>query len=209
MNEFKNHELEVLQWSDELLHVKFFKRYPNGRKEIRSEGYMKFILTGGTLVVLGDYGSAIYQWSGKLDISFFESISLPYFKSKCVASEVGIDFVMWDEDECKKNITNFLLKQAGSKYEDKVEDWIDLSESEKLDIVDNYLSKFNTSLSLILCNCSTKREFVSYLDDNCGLFNSDYCGEHGEVTHVRCVLHWKAIQLVANKIKELEKIFKK
>lgn len=46
-------------------------------------------MTGGLLIVTGDLGDAIYQWSDRISVTFLAGCNLDYFASKCLASEHG------------------------------------------------------------------------------------------------------------------------
>ena len=68
-----------------------------------------YMMRGGMLLVYGDMGEAVYQWSGQIDLEFLASCSLDYFTSKCQASEQGRGGQEWDEDMCHKNFIEHMV----------------------------------------------------------------------------------------------------
>lgn len=58
--------------------------------------WARFIINAGWLIVLGDTGEAIYQWSEPLTWDFLEGLNFSYFHSKCVASDKGRVPYDWD-----------------------------------------------------------------------------------------------------------------
>lgn len=49
----------------------------------------RWIITGSTLIILGDCYEAIYSWSGRISLKFLADCNLEYFSSKCQASYEG------------------------------------------------------------------------------------------------------------------------
>lgn len=59
------------------------------RKSGTSINAIRYELAGGLLIVTGDLGDAVYQWSERISVPFVAGCNLDYFASKCLASEHG------------------------------------------------------------------------------------------------------------------------
>jgi len=59
----------------------------------------RFIIHRRWLIVVGDIGEAVYEWSEDLSLDFLASLDFAYFLSKCQASPAGKNFVQWDSDK--------------------------------------------------------------------------------------------------------------
>lgn len=65
--------------------------------------YIRYDIVGPrTLVVTGDLGCAVYQWSSEIGFAWLGGLSLDYFVGKCQASEEGRDFKTWDNEAAKE-----------------------------------------------------------------------------------------------------------
>ncbi len=62
------------------------------------------LVHGGTLVVLGDLGDAIYNWYSSIDLEWISGLDLGYFAGKCQASEYGRVPTEWDKDQAEKEL---------------------------------------------------------------------------------------------------------
>jgi hypothetical protein len=67
-----------------------------------------YMLRGGLLLVYGDMGDAVYQWSSWIDLDFLAKCDLDYFASKCQASETGRGGEEWDNDQARKSFMEVL-----------------------------------------------------------------------------------------------------
>ncbi len=56
----------------------------------------RYILHRRWLIVVGDIGEAVFEWSQDLTPDFLLSINFDYFMGKCQASPSGKDFQQWD-----------------------------------------------------------------------------------------------------------------
>lgn len=65
-----------------------------------------YLLYGGSLVVLGDLGDAIYKWYSSINLEWITTCNLGYFSGKCEASEKGRsgNNYDWDEDLAEKEL---------------------------------------------------------------------------------------------------------
>lgn len=80
-----------------------------GRKG--SSGYCLYYMTiGGSLIVRGDLGDAIYRVYDKQSFKFWANCGVSYFKEKCDASEGGRGYKWneWDETECVEQIDTYV-----------------------------------------------------------------------------------------------------
>src|SRR4051812_46241542 len=48
-----------------------------------------YVILRHSLIVYGDIGEAVYQWSGNIGLEFLSNLNIDYFASKCEASEYG------------------------------------------------------------------------------------------------------------------------
>src|SRR5437879_2398129 len=109
-NVFETHEVEEII-SDEKTHhfvVRFRKRSLDNPTYFDTDGSMKLIIDNGTLIVIGDYGDAVYQWNERLTWKWLANMDINYFKGKCQASENGRNYVEWDSDRAEKFIKEHL-----------------------------------------------------------------------------------------------------
>lgn len=76
---------------------------------------VRFIMHRRWLVVVGDIGEAVYEWSEDISPEFLRGLDFDYFRSKCRASESGQDFNLFDAGEGKAAL---LTEVACSAKED-------------------------------------------------------------------------------------------
>ncbi|MDB6027530.1 MAG: hypothetical protein JWM68_3753 [Verrucomicrobiales bacterium] len=70
----------------------------------------RFIIHAGWLIVVGDIGEAVYQWSGKLTLEFLAGIDFGYFYGKCQASEKGKSYDSFDSRIAHANLQEWLTE---------------------------------------------------------------------------------------------------
>lgn len=87
------------------------------QKPKNSAYWIEYILRRNYLIVIGDVGEAIYQWSQHLTWDFLKTLDLDYFVGKCQASEVGRPFTHWEPDVAKAWAKDF-TDHANVSYED-------------------------------------------------------------------------------------------
>lgn len=71
-----------------------------------------YTIIGQNLVVTGDLGSAVYKWSQILTWEFLLGCDLHYMLEKCEASEVGRQFVCFQQNVAQQHV-NDALRDAG------------------------------------------------------------------------------------------------
>ena len=79
---------------------------------------MEFMLHNNSLIILGDFGEAIYQWSQKIDFEFLADCELDYFHSKCISvpricSEPNFEY--WDHEKALKTLESMDITTSGNK----------------------------------------------------------------------------------------------
>lgn len=75
------------------------------RRPSTSTYAIQYILKGGSVIVVGDVGDAIYRFGCKVDCEFLLQCDWHYFVHKCVASETGRLYVQKVEG-IKRPVTN-------------------------------------------------------------------------------------------------------
>lgn len=94
MDNFKNHKIAKHTKADGFEYVLFREMADDKDTDPIGIGYMEFILYRSQLVVMGDYGYAIYRFSlPPITFKGLATLNIDYFKSKCEASEVGRTFL--------------------------------------------------------------------------------------------------------------------
>lgn len=187
---FENHEV--------LLHESFSAKDTHGTthtlehlvyKEPGTGFYrMEYIMKGGTLFVSGDCGDAVYWWSERQSLEWVSKCDIGYFKSKCRASEVGYDFVEWDEKHAIRRVEEE-LEQLDEERQRRFKKWGGLKHL-------GYRAEWADWLDQVARGVDegTKGEYFfgpDYLTD--GEVNIGY------VTHVRCEIHLAALKFAMRK----------
>lgn len=175
---------------------------------------MVFTKIGSTLFITGDVGEAAYRWGGapdEIDMEWISRCDLGYFHSKCVASEVGREFVQWDEDRAKKRLEEQLQNMYGVEKPteaDAFEDEADAFEDEddapeypeeyveakkKLEELGGYDALYN------------KDEWHLWLATHgFDVFDESFTdmGGVGTVTNLRCLYHLLGLKLAFARLKD-------
>lgn len=181
---FPNHNISTFSRTEVAQRIVY--RKPDTRIE-----QMEFIICGNSLIVLGDFGEAIYQWNSNVYFDSFSTMNLEYFHSKCKASSESCipyrNYVSWDEKIAKEKL-NALQRENAE---------VDLRLTPKI---------------LEECN----REIYEYeawkvfLDGNFEYFSyfldePSFIYELGLVIHPWCQNHWKALQDIGKILVEEDK----
>lgn len=93
----------------------------NWKKPSTSTYYIRYILDRGSLIVTGDMGEAIYQWSERITLKFLNGCYFGYFAGKCQASEVGRDFKEWNSDLARKRAKEYIEEYDDLSWDKFVE----------------------------------------------------------------------------------------
>jgi len=183
---FEGHTVSYYHKGERLEHLVW--RLPG-----HSNGYMEFIVGGGTLFVKGDYGDAVYQWypDKMISLRWLSQTNLDYFAEKCQASEYGRDFKCWDSEELRKHMTQ-LLDEMEANYKDYGYG-SGKEVKKKFDDADGFRSM------------DGEFEWMKWLDDNAyDIFGDDWWEfvPNGKYLAARCILHWVGLKLAVEKLEE-------
>jgi hypothetical protein len=182
----------------------------NYKEEHSNHGSMKIIITSNDVIIIGDYGDAIYGSFSKPSLEWLSSLDLVYFKNKCKSSEVGKDYIEWNTNEAYKNFKEYFVEFFGyTKYSDSDSDsdsgigWDSMSDEEQMEFSVNQLSLLDTPIELeeITEYLQCKEDWVYYINDNLELivsiFGCDYWEflyDLGDLIDYRCILHLEGIR---------------
>ena len=134
-----------------------------------------YMRSGGLLIVYGDMGQAMYQVTGDHGFRWWADTDLSYFCGKCVASEVGREFVQWDANTAIDRVTEF-IEETEETGLDKTK--VDLLKAHAYDI-----SEFQDAL----------RDVVDYE-------TMEQLWDAGKVIHHRCIYHWLGLQMAVEQL---------
>lgn len=84
---FADHRARIIQNTPEAIIIDW-------RRPDTSLYGIKFIITGSSVVVLGDVGDAVYGFGGSLSLEQLTAFDWHYFINKCCASETGRNYTM-------------------------------------------------------------------------------------------------------------------
>lgn len=132
-----------------------------------------YLFYNGTLFIAGDLGEAVYRWHPDIGaMKDLAGLDLDYFKGKCCASEVGRDFIQWDDDEAERRARQWVEENrnrfGGKTWEAFLEDHGD----DALTFKDSWLRWLED-------------HGHEYFGDDWWEFASDF----GQVTSIRCRAH--------------------
>jgi len=132
-----------------------------------------YALHGVFLVVLGDMGEAVYQWSQAISWEFLNGLDFSYFHSKCRASPTGFPWNDWCSRRAKEYLED-LFKEDDSLDE------CDLQKS--------------------LAHIDFRADWDEFMrEEGCAVFGADWCElSVGVVPALQCVGHWYGLQLATD-----------
>jgi hypothetical protein len=85
----------------------------------------RFIIHRQWLIVVGDIGEAVYQWSEDISLGFMAGLDFGYFHGKCVASESGRAYVEWDiyvaETNCAARLAELRADEPSRHRDTEIE----------------------------------------------------------------------------------------
>lgn len=98
----------------------------------------RFIIHRQWLIVVGDIGEAVYQWSDDITLEFLAQLDFGYFLGKCQASEKGRDFSMWDSGvaEQKRSARIAEIKTPSQPLEEGEEEYPESPEADELEALE-------------------------------------------------------------------------
>ena len=229
---FNNHKVKIVSSDIEnhLIVALFRQVNPNKPKQFISDGYMKLIITGGTLIVTGDYGDAIYQWNERITWKWFADMDIHYFSGKCQASEKGRRYVDWDSEKVFQRMKDILYEYVGYKHDNAVDEieecnfeledamdakiesgvWLTLTEEERNLKVKAFLEDLHLSYPEITDWCNSYEQLSSELyhfDEADEIFGDLEWMSIGWVPAYRCILHLAACKEIYEKIEKIRNDF--
>ena len=77
--------------------------------------WVRYIISGRFLMVCGDIGEAVYEWSENLTWEFLAGCDSHYFASKCMASECGRGGRTWDSEVAEYNLQDNINRWAADE----------------------------------------------------------------------------------------------
>lgn len=140
---------------------------------------VRYILSGGALMVHGDLGEAIYRWGGysdRLDFAWVTKCNLDYFHGKCCASERGRDYVHFSREAFVKNLRKEITNggiRAARDWDDYIED---------------------------ICDEGEARQFLQERFKQCDSETLGSLMESGRVLELRCASHLIGIQMAVGQL---------
>lgn len=78
------------------------------RKPGTSNYAMQYIISGRSLIIIGDTGDAVFEWGERITWDFLNGCDLHYFAEKCRASEAGTRFKHWHSQIAGHGCTKML-----------------------------------------------------------------------------------------------------
>ena len=146
-----------------------------------------FIIHKRWLIVTGDIGEAVYEWSSDITLEFLGGIDFSYFHSKCQSSEVGRHFTDWNEHVAKQYRADRIAEIKAKDADDRSE-----GDDKALEVLED-LTEFDKH--------SFKAAAQEYYDEHGDGEGAQDIGDMGEVAHPRCIGHFIGLQMA---IKQLE-----
>lgn len=125
---YKDHELTCILNTDDARIFEF-------KKPGTINNYQKWIITGATLIVLGDNYDAIYKWGSRISLPFLANCNLGYFNEKCAADYEGHKQEEFCSDYTKERIINIIVDHLYDCDKIDVDEtkWKSLTDIEKLE----------------------------------------------------------------------------
>lgn len=164
----------------------------------------------GLLVVHGDLGDAIYQWHRDIgDLEDVSKVELDYFASKCLASEVGREYVEWDRQKAKRRVLELIRDCVGEYIEIELPD-----DDNEFNNTAQYMrttdDEFN-ELHYKFINergydaLNSREEWIQWLDFNGYEVFGDDCFEYaniGNKINLRCQAHLIGLKMAFEQIRK-------
>lgn len=136
------------------------------------------------LIVTGDLGDAVYEWSRPLSFEWLSGLSLSYFAEKCQASENGRGNRTWCAKACKERILSYA---EGLEADDR---------NRVLELIKDTGDAIEHEYSWMAWADMELREFWPDLDGIC---------DAGRVISVRCELHLLGLHMAIQQIEAAQK----
>lgn len=103
---------------------------------------ISYLIHGPYLIVTGDCGEAVYQWSQNITFDFVAGCDIGYFHSKCEASDKGRHNVHWDAQLATERFLDALKDRIKDLIEDE-QDFADPKTHGLYELHNQYIDRFN------------------------------------------------------------------
>jgi hypothetical protein len=126
------------------------------RSIVNKEEFVEFIRRGNTLIVLGSFGSAVYEFGATYLLEMAASFDINYFCKKCVAAEFPA--MTWGPDIAWTRVCSVLKKDEefsrfgelkGVEALDSREDWASWLEKNGIELFGSDFWSFAYDIGLI------------------------------------------------------------
>ena len=165
-----------------------------------SNYWLRAIISKRTLIIYGDIGDAIYQWSQELDWQWLSGLGLGYFSGKCQASEEGRQYVDWD-DEAAQSWLETCFKDEEEQRAADMEEWDEDKRKAYAEKHPTMRQRFEDASGA--GNLFSQMEWNMFLHDNGHeIFGDDLSSvaECGQVIAQRCQAHLIAIKMAVESV---------
>lgn len=91
----------------------------------------RFIIHGRWLIIVGDIGESVFEWSDYITLNFLAGLDFGYFISKCRASDSGRDYSSWDSEIAAFSVAAFISESHRECHAESAPEpeWIDILRS--------------------------------------------------------------------------------
>ncbi len=172
---------------------------------------IRYIIDRNYLLVTGDVGEAIYQWSQVIDLPFLASCDMSYFVSKCQSSEYGRGGQSWDRDLAENRLNEMMWEETKEwvlvKSQEISPEELWKNQAQKNQLINEYLIHMNIDIhpNSDFRHCTdTKEDWHGFLKEHgYDFFGSDY-GEFGGIgmtQDIRHVGHWLGLKMAYEQLK--------
>jgi hypothetical protein len=150
---------------------------------------IELVISGPTLYVSGDLGGAVYRWSADVHWVQFGRFSLDYFAGKCIASEEGREYTDWDEEVAEAYLERYFN---------------DLGQHNDSHVIAHDAREAWNAAKVPEC-LSSRFEWNAWLhgSDPHSIFGDawyEWLPNIGKVFNMRCIAHWVATRMIAEKL---------
>lgn len=195
-----------------------------------------YTLFGNVLMVCGDLGEAVYQWSEEITLKFLSGLHIDYFASKCQASPHGRGFLDWDAEACEAEIAGYfeegerrdealksLIYRVKNAQADKKSwsiyhrgNWIDVLKIDLAAFAEEELHKvvlplFDALIYETKRYCGSQSEWIQFLfsEEGYWLFGEDVgeLADMGQIIENRCYAHLEGLRMVYDQFKDSDDQF--
>jgi len=178
---FPNHKAKIkphthIGLEPETVHVLDWRNPASGNY------WMRYIISGRSLIVIGDAGDAVFEWGENITWEFLSQCDLHYFSGKCRASEHGGRYKTWDHNIAESGLRDYAIRNECSK--------------EQIEAIEDTIQWGHTA---------SRDEFLTWVAD-CDAFpegeDKSALLECGEVLDARCIGMWVGLQMAKEQLRD-------